>query len=116
MPISQKYQEHSIDMLKCSANNNHRDFLNTRFGIMPLNCSQEHQHRFQEDSYVFHKTRLKKYQRLWQNIYKEELSDQELDHTWQMFSSSKRKMANCAQYKTTVLLTNGQRKTTTYPH
>src|SRR6267142_6147379 len=116
MLIFQKYQGHSIDMLKCSVNNNHKDFLNTRSGIMPSNCSQAHWHRFQEDSYVFHKTKSKRYRKLWQNIYKEEPSDQGSDHMRQMFSLSKRKMANCVQYKTTALLTNGRRKTATYHH
>src|SRR6266850_6003685 len=111
-----KYQELSIDMLKCSVNNNRKDSLNIQSGTMPLNYYQVHQHHYREDSYTFHKTKSKKYQKLWRNTYQEELSDQELDHMLQMSSSLRKRMANYVQYKTTVLSTNGQRKTATYPH
>src|SRR6267142_706679 len=116
MPICQKYQEPSIDTPKCLANNNPKDSPNTRSGITPLNCYQEHQHRYREDFYAFLKMKLKKYQRLWPNIYQGGPSDPASDHMPRMSFSSKRKMENYAQYRTTVLLTNGQRKTTMYPH
>src|SRR6267142_1567634 len=111
-----KYQELSINMLKCSANNNPKDSLNTQSGTMPSNYYQVHQHRCQGDSYTSHKTKLKKYQRLWQNIYQEELSDRESDHMLQMSSLSRKRMANYIQYKITDLSINGRRKTATYPH
>src|SRR6266850_6064479 len=116
MPTFQKYPEPFIDMPKCSVSNNHKDFPNTQFGTMPLNYFWVHQHHFQGDSYTSHKTKSKKYQKLWWSTYKEEPSDQELDHTWQMFSLSKRKMASCAQCKTIAPLINGRRKTAMYPH
>src|SRR6266850_8197739 len=116
MPTFLKYQEPSIDTLKSLANNNHKGSLSTQYGTMPSNYYPAHQHHSQEDSYVSHKMKSKRYQKLWQNIYKEELSDQELDHTLQMSSSSKRKMANYVQYKTTVPSINGQRKIAMYPH
>src|SRR6267142_1385614 len=108
MPISRKYQEPSIDTPKCSANNNHKDSLSIQFGTMPLNYCRVHRHRFQEGSYVSHRTKSKKYQKLWWNIYKEELSDRGSDLMWQMFSSSRRRMANYVQYKITILLINGR--------
>src|SRR6266850_5141666 len=114
MLISQKYQKPSTDMPKYSANNNPKDSLNTQYGIMPSNYYQVHQHHYQEDSYTFPKTKLKRYPRLWQNIYLEELSDRKLDHTLQTSSLSKRRMANYAQYKTTDLSINGQRRTAMY--
>src|SRR6266850_3196757 len=116
MPTFLRYQEPSTDMLKCSVNNNHKGSLNIQFGTMPLNYYQVHQCHYQGGSYISHKMKSKKYQKLWQNIYQEELSGQGSDHTLQMSSLSKRRMANYVQYKTTVLSINGQRKTTTYPH
>src|SRR6266850_294809 len=115
MLIFRKYQELFIDMLKCLVNNNPKDFPNTRYGIMPLNYCQEHQHCYQGDSYVFPKMKSKRYQKLWPNIYQEEPSDRVSDHMLQTSSLSKRKTENYAQYKTIVLLTNGRRKTTMYP-
>src|SRR6266850_3139104 len=114
MPIFRKYQGLSIDTLKCSANNNPKDSLNTQSGTTPLNYYQVHQHHYQGDSYTSHKTKSKKYQKLWQNTYQEELSDQESDHMLQMSSLSRKRMANYVQYKTTVLSINGRRKTATY--
>src|SRR6266850_4205124 len=116
MPIFQKYQGLSTDMLKYSVNSNHKDFLNTQFGTTPSNCSRVHQHHSQEDSYAFHKMKLKKYQKLWQSIYKEGPFDQESDPTQQTSSLSKRKTANYVQYKTIAPLTNGQKRTITCPH
>src|SRR6266850_5525524 len=116
MPIFRKYQEPSIDMLKCLANNNLKDSPNIRCGIMPSNYYQEHQHHYREDSYVSLKTKLKKYQKLWPNIYQGEPFDRALDHMPQMSFLLKRKTENYVQYKTTVLLTNGRRKAATYPH
>src|SRR6267142_1016361 len=106
-PIFQKYQELFTNMLKCSANNSPRDSLNTQSGTMPLNYYQEHQHPYQEDSYVSHRTKLKKYQRLWQNIYQEGLSNRELDHMLRMSSLSRKRMASYIQYKITDLSING---------
>src|SRR6266850_2027007 len=116
MPIFRKYQGPSTDMLKYSANNNPKDSLNTQSGITPSNYCQVHQYRYQADSYASHKTKSKKYQKLWQNTYQEELSDRELDHMPQMSSLSRKRMANYVQYKTTDLSINGRRKTATYPH
>src|SRR6266850_118174 len=116
MLIFLKYQGPSIDMLKCLANNSHKGSLNTQSGTMPSNYYQAHQHHYQGGSYISCKMKSRKYQKLWQNIYQEELSGQGSDHTLQMSSLSKRRMANYVQYKTTVLSINGQRKTTTYPH
>src|SRR6266850_5279761 len=103
-------------MPKYSVNNNPKDSLNTQSGITPSNYYQVHQHHYQEDFYVFHRTKSKKYQRLWQNTYQEEPSDRESDHMLQTSSLSRRKMANCAQYKTTILSINGRRRTAMYPH
>src|SRR6266850_1112666 len=116
MPIFRKYQEPFIDMLRCLANNNPRDFPNIRFGIMLSNYYQEHQHHYQEDSYIFLKTRLRRYQRLWPNIYQEEPFDQALDHMPQTSFLLKRKMGNYIQYKIIILSTNGQRRIAMYPH
>src|SRR6267142_1439685 len=116
MPTFRKYQEPSIDMLKCLANNNPKDSPNTQYGIMPSNYYRGHQHRYQEDFYASLKTKLKKYQKLWPNIYQGEPFDWASDHMPQMSSLSKRKTENYVRYKTTVLLTNGQRKTAMYPH
>src|SRR6266850_3875289 len=116
MPTFQKYQEPFIDTLKCLANNNLKDFLNTQFGTMPLSYYQEHQHHYWEDSYAFPKMKLKKYQKLWPSIYQEEPFDQALDHMLQTSSLSRKKMANYTPYKITVLLTNGQRRTAMYPY
>src|SRR6267142_48976 len=116
MPIFRRYQGPFTDTLKYLANNNPKDSLNTRSGTMPLNYYRVHQHHYQEDSYVFPRTKLKKYQKLWQNTYREGLSDPELAHMLQTSSLSRKRMANYAQYRTIDLLINGQRKTTTYPH
>src|SRR6267142_5120731 len=112
----QKYQEPSIDTLKCLANNNPKDSPNTQYGIMPSNYYQEHQHHYWEGFCVFPKTKSKKYQRSWPNIYQEEPFDQASDHMPRMSSLSKRKMENYALYKTIVLLINGRRRTAMYPH
>src|SRR6266850_2483280 len=103
-------------MPRCLVNNNLKDYLNIQFGIMPSNYYQEHQHRYREDSSVFPKTKSKKCQKSWPNIYQEEPSDQALDRMPQTSSLLKRKMANYTQCKTIVLLINGQRKITMYPH
>src|SRR6266850_1547430 len=116
MPTFLKYQELSIDMPRCSVNNNHRDSLNTQFGTTPLNCFQAHQHPFQDNSYNSHKMKSKKYQKLWQSTYKEVPSDPELDHTQQMSFLSKKKMANYVRYKIIVRLINGRRKIAMYHH
>src|SRR6266850_2824185 len=116
MPIFRKYQEPSIDTLKCLVNNNPKDSPNTQYGIMPLNYYQGHQHHYQEGFYVFPKMKSKKYQKLWLNICREEPFARALDHTPQMSSLSKRKMENYVRCRTTVLLTNGQRRTATCPH
>src|SRR6267142_1563981 len=115
MLTSQKYQEHSIDMLKYSVNNNPKDFLNTQSGITPLNYYQVHQHHYQEDFCVSPKMKLKKYQRLWPNIYQEGPFDQALDHMPQTSSLSKRKMGNYVPYKITDQSTNGPKRTAMYP-
>src|SRR6267142_2618820 len=112
----QKYQEPSIDMLKYLANNNPKDSPNIQYGIMRSNYYREHRHHYQEDSYAFLRTKSRKYLKLWPNIYQGELFDRALDHTLQMSSLSKRKMENYVQYKTIVLLINGQRKIAMYPH
>src|SRR6266850_4913425 len=115
MLIFRKYQEPSIDMLKYSANNSPKDFPNTQCGITPSNYYRAHQHHYQEDFYVSPKMRLKKYQRLWPNIYQGEPFDRASDHMPQMFSLSKRKMENYAQYKTIDRLTNGPKRTIMCP-
>src|SRR6267142_2951716 len=115
MPIFRKYQEPSIDMLKCLVNNNPRDSTNIQYGIMPLSYYQEHQHHCKGDFYVFPKTKSKKYQKSWLNICQGEPFAQALDHMLQTSSLSKRKMENYVQYKTTVLSINGQRRTAMYP-
>src|SRR6266850_4012306 len=115
MPIFQKYQEPFTDTLRYLVNNNPKDFPNTQFGITPLNYYQEHQHHYQEDSYAFPKMKLKRYQKLWPNIYREEPFDLVLGHMRQTYSLSKRKMESYAQYKTIVLLTNGRKRTAMYP-
>src|SRR6266850_14127 len=107
MPIFQKYQEPFTNTLKCLANNNLKDSPNTQYGIIPSNYYWEHQHHYQEDSYVFPKTKLKKYQKLWPNTYREEPFDQALDHMLQMSSLLRKRMANYIRYKITVLSTNG---------
>ena len=56
------------------------------------------------------------YIKLWQNTYKGEPYTQGRDHMPQMSSLSKRRMENSTQYKITIPLINGQRKTTTYLH
>src|SRR6266850_521381 len=112
----QKYHEPSIDMLKCLANNNPRDFPNTQCGITLLNYYQGHRHHYQEDFYVFPKMKSRKYLKSWPNICQEEPFDRALDHMLQMSSLSKRKMGNYVQYKTIVLLTSGQRKIAMYLH
>src|SRR6266850_4915709 len=116
MPIFRKYQEPSIDMLKCLANNNLKDSPNTQYGIMPLNYYRELQHHYREDFYASLKTKSKKYQKSWPNTYQGEPFDPALDHMPQTSSLSRRKMENYVRYKTTVLLTNGRRKTAMYPH
>src|SRR6267142_685297 len=113
-PTSLKYRELSIDMPKYLANNNRKDSLNTQSGTTPSNYYWAHQHHSREDFYVSHRTKSKKYQKLWQNTYKGEPFDRVSGHMLQMSFLSKRKMENCAQYKTTVLSINGQRKTTMY--
>src|SRR6267142_3797582 len=112
----QRSQELSIGMLKCLVNNSLKDYLNIQFGIMPSNYYQEHQHHYQEDSSVFPRTKSKKCQKSWLNIYQGEPSDQALDHMLQTSSLSKRKTANYARYKTTDLSINGRRKIAMYPH
>src|SRR6266850_273478 len=114
--IFQKYQEPSTNTPKYSANNNPKDFPNIRSGTMLSNYYRVHQHHCQEDSYIFPKMKLKRYQKSWQNIYQEELSDQELDHMLQTSSLSRKRMASYVQYKITDLSINGRRKTATYPH
>src|SRR6266850_2725812 len=109
----QKYQEPSTDTLKCLVNNNPKDFPNTQYGITLSNCYREHQHHYQEDSYVSLKTKSRKYLRSWPNTCQEEPSDPALDHMPQTSSLSKRRTGNYVQYKITVLLTNGQRKIAT---
>src|SRR6267142_4957889 len=116
MPIFRKYQELFTDMLKYSVNSSPKGSLNTQSGTMPLNYYQVHQHHYQGDSYASRKTKLKKYQKLWQNIYQGELSDWESGHMLQMSSLSRKRMVNYVQYKITDLSINGQRKTATYPH
>src|SRR6267142_684179 len=116
MLIFQKYQEPFIDTLRYLANNNPKDSPNIQFGIMPSNYYQEHQHHYQEDFYVFPRTKLKRYQKLWPNTYQGEPFNLASDHMLQTSSLSKRKMENYVQYKITDLLTNGQRKTAMYPH
>src|SRR6266850_955668 len=116
MLIFRKYQEPSTDMLKCLANNNPKDSPNTQYGITPLNYYQEHQHHYRGDCCVFPRTKSKKYQRLWLNIYQEEPFDQASDHMPRTSSLSKRKMENYARYKIIVLLINGQKRTAMYPH
>src|SRR6267142_4795269 len=115
MLISQKYQGPSINMLKCLVNNNPKDSPNTRYGIMQSNYYREHRHHYQEDFYTSPRMKSRKYLRLWPNIYQGELFDQALDHTLQMSSLLKRRMGNFIQYKTTVLLTSGQRRIAMYP-
>src|SRR6267142_2939634 len=115
MLIFQKYQEPFIDMLRCLANNSPKDSPSIQFGIMPLNYYRGHQHCYREDSYVFPKTKLKKYQKSWPSIYREEPFDQALDHMLQTSSLSKKRMANYARYRIIVLLINGQRRTAMYP-
>src|SRR6267142_1222351 len=110
MPTFQKYQELFIDMLKCSVNNNPKDSPSIQSGIMLLNYYREHQHHYREDSFVFPKTKSKKCQKLWLDIYLEEPSDRALDHMPQTSSLLKRKMGNYAWYKIIVLLINGRRK------
>src|SRR6267142_6361417 len=116
MLIFRKYQEPSIDTQKCLANNNPKDSPNIRYGIMPSNYYQEHQHRYQEGFYASLKMKSKKCQKLWPNIYQGEPFGQASDHMPQTSSLSKRKMGNCVRYRTTVLLTNGRRRTAMYPH
>src|SRR6266850_1037232 len=112
----QKCQEPSIDMLKSLANNNPNDSPNIQYGITPLNYYRGHQLHYLEDFYASFKMKLKRYQRLWLNICQGEPFDRASDHTPQMSSLSKRKMENYVQYKTTALLTNGQKRTAMYPH
>src|SRR6266850_3595677 len=116
MLISQRYQEPSIVTRRCLANNNPKDFPNTRYGITLSNYYRGHRHHYQEDFYVFPKMRLKKYLKSWPNICQGELFDRALDLMPQTSSLSRRKMGNYVQYKTTVLLINGQRKIAMYPH
>src|SRR6266850_359029 len=115
-PIFRKYQEPFTDMLKCSVNSNPKGSWNTQSGIMPSNYYQAHQHHYRGGSYASHKMKLKKYQKLWRNIYQGELSDRESGHMLQMSSLSRKRMVNCVQYKTIDLSINGPRKTATYPH
>src|SRR6267142_508812 len=114
MLISRKYQEPSIDMLKYLVNNNPKGSPNTRFGTMPLNYYQEHQHRYRGDSYVFPKMKSKRYQKLWLNICQEEPFDPASDHMPQTSSLLRRKMGNYVRYKIIDLSTNGQRKIAMY--
>src|SRR6266850_5578653 len=115
MPISQKYQEHFIDMLKYLANNNPKDSLNIQSGIMPSNYYRVHQHHYQGDFCAFPKMKSKRYRRLWPNIYQGEPFDQASDHTLQMFSLLKRKTGNYAPYKIIDQSTNGPKRTAMYP-
>src|SRR6267142_3541088 len=115
-PTFQRCQKLSTDTPRCLVNNSLKGYLNIQFGIMPSNYYQEHQHHYWEDSSVFPKTKSKKYQKSWPNIYQEEPSDQALDHMPQMSSLLKRKMANYVRYKTIDPSINGQRKIAMYPH
>src|SRR5713226_5204584 len=46
------------DIKRCSVKKNRRGYLNTPFGIMPSNCSQEHLLHYQDDSSPSHKAKL----------------------------------------------------------
>src|SRR6266850_4168485 len=116
MPTFRKYQEPSIDILKCLANNNPKDSPNTQYGIMHSNYYRGHQHHYREDFYISLKMKSKKCQRLWPSTYQGEPFDRASDHMLQMSSLSKRKMENYVRYRTTVLLTNGRKRTAMYPH
>ena len=51
-------------MPKYSLNKNPKDYPNIQYGIMPLNCSQEHPALYQDASYPSHKKRLRKQRNL----------------------------------------------------